>query len=29
MTPANDLPYRTKLAQAAIDDGKVDCTVFK
>jgi hypothetical protein len=29
MTPANDLPYRAKLAQAAIDDGKVDCTVFK
>lgn len=29
MTPASELPYRTELARAAIEDGEVDCTVFQ
>lgn len=29
MTPASELPYRTELARAAIEDGKVDCAVFQ
>lgn len=29
MAPPSDLPYRTELAQSAIEDGAVDCTVFQ
>jgi hypothetical protein len=28
-TPPAELPYRTNLAQAAIEEGKVDCSVFQ
>ncbi|TXF91205.1 hypothetical protein FUA23_02995 [Neolewinella aurantiaca] len=28
-TPPSVLPYRSRLAQSAIDDSKVDCSVFK
>ena len=29
MTPASELPYRTELARAAIEDGEVDCAIFQ
>jgi len=29
MTPASELPYRTELARAVIEDGAVDCEVFR